>query len=86
VDYAVGYNLGPADLGGHGGGSERKWKAEFTTPDGTARSNTFNFKAEGRRTLTGTVAARRTKRRFKRQGQRGRNLVHRRAAVRQFYL
>jgi opacity protein-like surface antigen len=32
-----------------------KWKAEFTTPDGTQRVNTFNFKAEGA-TLTGTVA------------------------------
>jgi len=32
-----------------------KWKAEFTTPDGTARVNTFTFKVEGT-TLTGTVA------------------------------
>jgi hypothetical protein len=32
-----------------------KWKAEFTTPDGTPRTNTFTFKAEGTR-LTGTVA------------------------------
>jgi len=32
-----------------------KWKAEFTTPDGTARVNTFTFKAEGGN-LTGTVA------------------------------
>jgi hypothetical protein len=32
-----------------------KWKAEFTTPDGTARVNTFTFKAEGA-ALTGTVA------------------------------
>lgn len=32
-----------------------KWKAEFTTPDGTARSNTFMFKVDGE-TLTGTVA------------------------------
>jgi hypothetical protein len=32
-----------------------KWKAEFTTPDGTARVNTFTFKAEGG-TLTGSVA------------------------------
>ncbi len=32
-----------------------KWKAEFTTPDGTARTNTFTFKAEGAK-LTGTVA------------------------------
>jgi len=32
-----------------------KWKAEFTTPDGTARSNTFTFKVDGG-SLTGTVA------------------------------
>ena len=32
-----------------------KWKAEFTTPDGTARVNTFVLKADGA-TLTGTVA------------------------------
>src|ERR1019366_6261467 len=32
-----------------------KWKADFTTPDGTARSNTFTFKVDGG-TLTGTVA------------------------------
>ena len=32
-----------------------KWKAEFTTPDGTPRVNTFTFKSEGG-TLTGTVA------------------------------
>ena len=32
-----------------------KWKAEFTTPDGTPRVNTFTFKAEGGN-LTGTVA------------------------------
>jgi hypothetical protein len=32
-----------------------KWKAEFTTPDGTARVNTFTLKAEGS-ALTGTVA------------------------------
>ena len=32
-----------------------KWKAEFATPDGTARVNTFVFKVEGT-TLTGTVA------------------------------
>ena len=32
-----------------------KWKAEFTTPDGTPRVNTFNFKADGA-TITGTVA------------------------------
>lgn len=32
-----------------------KWKAEFTTPDGTPRVNTFTFKMEGEK-LTGTVA------------------------------
>ena len=32
-----------------------KWKAEFTTPDGTQRVNTFTFKAQGE-TVTGTVA------------------------------
>jgi hypothetical protein len=32
-----------------------KWKAEFTTPDGTARVNTFTFKVDGGK-LTGTVA------------------------------
>ncbi len=32
-----------------------KWKADFTTPDGTQRTNTFTFKAEGEK-LTGTVA------------------------------
>jgi len=32
-----------------------KWRAEFTTPDGTQRINTFTFKVEGE-TLTGTVA------------------------------
>src|SRR2546426_5321737 len=32
-----------------------KWKAEFTTPDGTPRTNTFTFKVEGGN-LTGTVA------------------------------
>ena len=32
-----------------------RWRAEFTTPDGTARVNTFTFKQEGER-LTGTVA------------------------------
>ncbi len=32
-----------------------KWKAEFTTPDGTARVNTFVFKMDGG-ALTGTVA------------------------------
>ena len=37
-----------ADLNG-------KWKAEFTTPDGTQRVNIFTFKVEGAN-LTGTVA------------------------------
>ena len=32
-----------------------KWKADFTSADGTQRTNTFSFKAEGG-TLTGTVA------------------------------
>src|SRR5262249_10704345 len=32
-----------------------KWRAEFTTPDGTQRVNTFTFKQEGAK-LTGTVA------------------------------
>ena len=31
-----------------------KWKAEFNTPDGTPRVNTFTFKVEGGK-LTGTV-------------------------------
>lgn len=37
-----------ADLAG-------QWRAEFTTPDGTQRVNTFTFKMEGDK-LTGTVA------------------------------
>ena len=32
-----------------------KWKAEFITPDGTQRVNTFAFKVDGGK-LTGTVA------------------------------
>jgi hypothetical protein len=32
-----------------------KWKAEFTTADGTQRVNTFTFKVDGGK-LTGTVA------------------------------
>ena len=32
-----------------------KWKANFTTPDGTARTNTFTFKVDGAN-LTGTIA------------------------------
>jgi hypothetical protein len=32
-----------------------KWRAEFTTPDGTPRVNTFTLKADGDK-VTGTVA------------------------------
>ena len=32
-----------------------RWKAEFSTPDGTQRVNTFSFKVDGGK-LTGTVA------------------------------
>ncbi len=32
-----------------------KWRAEFTTPDGTQRTNTFTFKVEGDN-VTGIVA------------------------------
>ncbi len=32
-----------------------KWRAEFTTPDGTQRVNTFTFKVDGDK-VTGTVA------------------------------
>ena len=32
-----------------------KWRAEFTTPDGTQRTNTFTLKTEGEK-VTGTVA------------------------------
>ncbi len=32
-----------------------KWKAEFSTPDGTQRVNTFNFKMDGGK-LSGTVS------------------------------
>lgn len=32
-----------------------KWRAEFTTPDGTQRINTFTFKVDGDK-VTGTVA------------------------------
>jgi hypothetical protein len=39
---------GAADVSG-------KWKAEFTTQDGTQRVNTFTFKVEGKN-VTGTVA------------------------------
>jgi hypothetical protein len=39
--------LAAADLSG-------TWKAEFTTPDGQQRVNTFTFKVEGAK-LTGTV-------------------------------
>src|SRR5260370_20986373 len=36
-------------------GIDGKWKAEFTTPDGTQRTNTFTLKADGGK-VTGTVA------------------------------
>jgi hypothetical protein len=32
-----------------------KWKADFTSPDGAQRSNTFTFKSDGTK-LTGTIA------------------------------
>lgn len=32
-----------------------QWRAEFTTPDGTQRANTFTFKVDGDK-VTGTVA------------------------------
>ncbi len=41
-------SLAAADISG-------KWKAEFQTPDGTQRTNTFTFKVDGTK-LTGTVA------------------------------
>lgn len=40
--------LAAADVAG-------KWRAEFTTPDGTPRTNTFTFKIEGDK-VTGIVA------------------------------
>jgi hypothetical protein len=49
---AVALGLSVAALGADVNG---KWKADFTTPDGTQRSNTFIFKADGEK-LTGTVA------------------------------
>src|SRR5215472_14836992 len=42
------FQASAADIGG-------TWKAEFTTPDGTARTNTFTLKVDGTK-LTGTVA------------------------------
>lgn len=42
------FGASAADIGG-------KWKAEFTTPDGTERTNTFTFKIDGAK-LTGTLA------------------------------
>lgn len=41
-------SLAAADVAG-------KWRAEFTSPDGTQRVNTFNFKTKGA-VLEGTVA------------------------------
>jgi hypothetical protein len=42
-------------VGAMGADVSGKWKAEFTTPDGTQRVNNFEFKQEGEK-LTGTVA------------------------------
>jgi hypothetical protein len=33
-----------------------KWKADYTSPDGTARTSTFEFKADGEK-LTGKVSS-----------------------------
>jgi len=41
-----------------------KWKAEFTTPDGTQRANTVAFKVDAEK-LTGTVAGHRTRPKFR---------------------
>ncbi|MEK7408776.1 MAG: hypothetical protein AAB225_27235 [Acidobacteriota bacterium] len=49
---AAGLVLSPAAAAADVSG---KWRAEFTTPDGTQRVNTFTFKVEGGK-LTGTVA------------------------------
>ena len=46
--FALALSATAADISG-------KWKAEFSTPDGTQRVNTFVFKVDGA-TLTGTVA------------------------------
>jgi len=37
-------------------GIDGTWKAEFTTPDGTQRNNTYTFKADGEK-LTGKIAS-----------------------------
>ena len=42
-------------LAGMAADASGKWKAEFTSPDGQQRVNTFNLKVEGGK-LTGTVA------------------------------
>ena len=63
-----------------------KWKAEFTSPDGTPRTNTFTFKVEGTK-LTGTVAGSQDETPDpERHGQRRRSLLHGRTAVRQVHL
>jgi hypothetical protein len=41
-----------------------KWKAEFNTPDGTQRVNTFTFKVDAGK-LTGTVAGAQDETRFR---------------------
>jgi hypothetical protein len=42
-------------LAGMAADASGKWRAEFTSPDGQQRVNTFNLKVEGGK-LTGTVA------------------------------
>jgi hypothetical protein len=37
-----------------------KWKADFTSPDGTARTNTFTFKADGGKDFTSPDGTART--------------------------
>ena len=50
-----GLSLALLAAGAAGADVSGKWKAEFTTPDGTPRTNTFTFKQEGEK-LTGSVA------------------------------
>ena len=53
-----------------------KWKAEFSTPDGTQRVNTFTFKMDGGK-LSGTVAGTQDETPDPgRKGQWGRDLLH----------
>jgi len=48
VGFALAQVAAAADVSG-------KWRAEFTTPDGTQRVNTFTFQVDGGK-VTGTVA------------------------------